>query len=473
MAGIMQMVVNNVASQGVVTSGSAQFSGTNYLDVASTAAFGFGTADFTIECWWRPTVNQRSDVLDFWSTPGGGSYPVTRFDFGRITSTTLDLYTDGTGGSGPKITGPTIASLLNVWHHIAITRQSGSIKMWVDGTQAGSTYSANVLDMGANMQLRIMGDHGAAGNGSGNLSNIRVVRGVAVYTGAFTPPTAPLTVTQSEGTNISAITAGQTQLLLNTVSGANFLVDSSTNAITVTNTGTVTSSVLNPFYGGVTNNLVLYYDPSNSSSYSGSGTTINSLISPNLAGTMSDITFTNPYFTYNGTSSTVSVADTASLEPGAGDFTVEAWVYYSAITGSSRCFVSKTDNGGLASAWSYGLRTSATGSTYIEVGNGTTSVTSPTYNVSTGQWYQIVGVWTNVATNSIELYVNGASQGSNSHSFASVKNSTNPLYLGSYNGGEFGQWLNGRMGIVRYYNAALSSSQVLQNFNANRSVYGL
>jgi hypothetical protein len=228
---------------------SASFNGSSqYFDIASTAAFGFGTADFTIECWWRPTVNQRSDVLDFWSTPGVGSYPVTRFDFGRVTSTTLDLYTDGTGGSGPKITGPTIASLLNAWHHIAITRQSGSIKMWVDGTQRGSTYSANVLDMGTGgMYLRIMGDHGAAGNGSGNLSNIRVVRGVAVYTGAFTPPTAPLTVTQSAGTNISAITAGQTQMLLNTDSGANFLVDSSTNALTVTNTGTVTSSALNPF----------------------------------------------------------------------------------------------------------------------------------------------------------------------------------------------------------------------------------
>jgi hypothetical protein len=52
--------------------------------------------------------------------------------------------------------------------------------MWVDGTQAGSTYSANVLDMGADMQLRIMGDHGASANGSGNLSNIRVVKDVAV-----------------------------------------------------------------------------------------------------------------------------------------------------------------------------------------------------------------------------------------------------------------------------------------------------
>ena len=232
----------------VVTAGSAQFSGSNYLDIASTAAFGFGTADLTIECWWRPTVDQRSDVLDFWSA--GGSGITARFNIGKITGSNLQLYTDspvGGGGSSSKITGPTIASLLNAWHHIAITRESGAIKMWVNGTQAGSSYTARVLNMGGSMQLRIMGDHNASGNGSGNLSNVRVVTGVAVYTGAFTPSTAPLTVTQSAGTNISAITAGQTQLLLNTVDGANFLVDSSTNAITVTNTGAVTSSALNPF----------------------------------------------------------------------------------------------------------------------------------------------------------------------------------------------------------------------------------
>ena len=232
-----------------LSTGSAQFSGSNYLDIASTAAFGLGTADFTIEFWWRPTVNQRSDVLDFWST-GLGASITSRFDIGRVTGSSLELYTDspvGGGGQNVKITGPTISSLLNAWHHIAVTRQSGSIKMWVNGTQAGSSYTARVLDMGSSMQLRIMGDHNASGNGSGNLTNVRVVRGVAVYTGAFTPPTAPLTVTQSAGTNISAITAGQTQLLLNTVDGANFLVDSSTNAITVTNNGSVTSSTLNPF----------------------------------------------------------------------------------------------------------------------------------------------------------------------------------------------------------------------------------
>jgi hypothetical protein len=143
------------------------------------------------------------------------------------------------------------------------------------------------------------------------------------------------------------------------------------------------------------------------------------------------------------------------------------------ITGSSRVILGKTD-GGNASDWGYGIRTQANGATYLEVGNGTTSITSPAYTVTTGQWYQVVGVWTNVASNSMTLYVNGASQGSNSHSFASVKNTTRPLYFGSFDGGAtFGQWFNGRMGIARYYSAALTAAQVLQNFDATRGRYGI
>lgn len=223
----------------------------------------------------------------------------------------------------------------------------------------------------------------------------------------------------------------------------------------------------------VTSNLVAWYDPSSSASYPGTGTTVYNLDSAALNGTMSNITYTNPYFAYNGTSSTLSVADAAALEPGSGDWTVEAWVYYSVITGSSRVILGKTD-GGNAADWGYGLRTQSSGATYLEVGNGTTTVTTPTYTVTTGQWYQIVGVWTNVASNSIALYVNGVSQGSNSHSFASIKNTTRPLYFGSFDGGAtFGQWFNGRMGVARIYNAALTASEVLQNFNADRGTYGI
>ena len=222
----------------------------------------------------------------------------------------------------------------------------------------------------------------------------------------------------------------------------------------------------------VSSSLVLYYDPSNVSSYSGTGTNLNDLSGNGLSGSLSNITYASPYFSYNGSTSTISTVDNALLEPGSGDWTVEAWIYHSVFSGSSRIILAKT-NGGNAADWGYGLRTNNAGATYFEVGNGTTSLTSPSFTASTGTWYQVVGVWTNVASNSIALYVNGASQGSNSHSFTSVKNTTSPLYLGSFNAGQFSQWFNGRMGIVRFYSKALSASEISQNFNADKSKYGL
>jgi len=246
----------------------------------------------------------------------------------------------------------------------------------------------------------------------------------------------------------------------------------STQTPTPTNTSTQTPTPTSTPAVPITSNLRLYFDPSNPSSYSGSGTVINDLSGNGLNGTMSNITFTSPYFSFNGSSSQVSVADNALLEPGSGDWSMEFWVNHSVILGASRILMGKTD-GGNAQDWGYGLRTASNGNTFAEIGNGTTSIPSPSTALTINTWYQVVGVWTNVATNSFALYINGSLIGSISHVFTSVKNTTSPLYLGSFNGGQFSQWLNGRMGVVRIYNKSLTGSEVLQNFNSDKSKYGL
>ena len=225
--------------------------------------------------------------------------------------------------------------------------------------------------------------------------------------------------------------------------------------------------------GVVTNGLVLYYDPSNSSSYPGTGTTINSLAPTNFTGSMSNITYTNPYFSYNGTSSQITVTDNALLEPGSGNWTMEAWVYLSNTGAGPKTILGKFDPGGLAADVSYSMRIS-TANAYAQIGDGTGAyVDSISYTLTINTWTQIVYVWTNGATKTLQTYINGASIGSVNHTLNSILNTPSNLYIGSYNGGEYAQWMNGRIGITRLYNAALSDSQVLQNFNANRTTYGL
>jgi hypothetical protein len=171
------------------------------------------------------------------------------------------------------------------------------------------------------------------------------------------------------------------------------------------------------------------------------------------------------------------VADNAALEPGSGSFSLEAWIRYSVIAGKTRTYISKTNNSGTSAAWSYGLRTnSSTNVTYMEVGNGTTAINSPTTSVTTGVWYQIVGVFVPGASNTgtLSTYKNGALVGTSNHSFTSINNSTNPLYLGNYNGNEFAQQFEGNMGIVRLYiGRALSAAEVQNNYDANKATYGL
>jgi len=221
----------------------------------------------------------------------------------------------------------------------------------------------------------------------------------------------------------------------------------------------------------VTANLVAWYDPNNPVSYPGTGTTISNLASASLPGTMSNITYTDPYFAYNGSSSQINIADAAALEPGSGDWTMEAWVYLSSGTGS-KVVLGKFDPGGLSADVSYSIRIQGA-NIYSQIGNGSTVVDTALYTLPLNTWKQVVYVWKNVATNSLEAYVNGVSQGSVAHSFSSILNTSSNLYIGSYNGGEYSQWMNGRIGIVRLYNAALTAADVLQNFNADRGTYGI
>lgn len=222
----------------------------------------------------------------------------------------------------------------------------------------------------------------------------------------------------------------------------------------------------------VTSNLVLYHDPASSLSYPGTGTTITDLSGNGLTGTMSNITHTSPYFAYNGTSSQVTVADNALLEPGSGSWTMEAWVYLSNTSGG-KVILGKFDPGGGSQDVSYSMRIS-NANAFAQMGDGSGNyINSTSYTMSLNTWTQIVYVWKNGATKTLETYINGASIGSVNHSLNSILNTSADLYVGSYNGGEYSQWMNGRIGVTRLYNSALTSAEVQQNFDATRSRYGI
>ena len=216
--------------------------------------------------------------------------------------------------------------------------------------------------------------------------------------------------------------------------------------------------------------LRLYYDPSQTASYPGSGPTVFDLSGEGNDGTLSGVTFVNPYFELNGISNQIIIPDDPSLEPGSSDWTVEVWINPSVLNNTSDVIIGKFDNGGGSQDVSYALRINNSNAVYFNIGNGVTAIQTSTYALSTNTWYQIVGMY---AGGFPRLFVNAANVGGSLSTIASILNTTNQLYIGSYNGGEYTQLFNGKVGVVRIYQGALNQLLLLQNFNADKSKYGL
>jgi hypothetical protein len=230
-----QYGTGNFTTNLVQPSGSALLNGTTqYLTSPTNAAFIFA-GNFTVEGWYYPTNVTGSHSL-FCLGPD----PANRYVFAlNGTSVSSNLY--GFGSTTYTSTVP-----INTWTHIAVVRIGTTVKVYINGTASVTTDTqAGTIGNGT---LNIGADAANGALFAGYVSNMRVVKGVGVYTGNFTVPTAPLSATQSAGTNISAITGTQTSLLLNTpYNNVYFLTDSSTNNFTVTNTGAVVSVSNNPF----------------------------------------------------------------------------------------------------------------------------------------------------------------------------------------------------------------------------------
>jgi Concanavalin A-like lectin/glucanases superfamily len=238
------MSVTNIAT------GSVSLNGTNqYLSVPTDAAFDFGTGDFTVETWINLSNATQPAYAGIYVYRGGGSQASgLLIDFGSA-GTSIRVTVSGTavdfGAHGMSA---------NTWWHLAVSRASGSVKVFVGGTQLGTTQSlpGNITNQAAYSVY--LGASRAAGSAAyfmgGNLTNIRAVKGVAVYTSNFTPPTTNLAATQSANQNgnpSAAITGTQTSLLLDMTTSGTLLTDSSTYAFTVTNNGSATWSSSAPF----------------------------------------------------------------------------------------------------------------------------------------------------------------------------------------------------------------------------------
>ncbi|NBQ98138.1 MAG: LamG domain-containing protein [Microbacteriaceae bacterium] len=168
------------------------FDGTgDYLSVADNAAFDLGTSDFTIEGWVYVTAtsgSQQTLVSKGTGANNQASYHIA------LDGSTWKYYLSGNGSTWSIASGVSMGASagLNTWQHIALVRSGSTFTPYVNGV-AGTTTTSSASIFDGNKVFSIGADDAAAQFVIGYISNTRVVKGTAVYTSNFTPPTAPLT----------------------------------------------------------------------------------------------------------------------------------------------------------------------------------------------------------------------------------------------------------------------------------------
>lgn len=151
-------------------------------------------ADFTMECWIYPTSIPSSwnCFISQWSQ---GSAPQSAFTFGINSSAqfTFDF--------GPASTNANIVAggyvTTNTWYNVAVTRQSSTFRLFVNGTIV-STGTSALAGSGDGQPVTLGNYYDGAGfpatgavTFQGYMQQVRITNGLARYTANYTPSTEP------------------------------------------------------------------------------------------------------------------------------------------------------------------------------------------------------------------------------------------------------------------------------------------
>jgi hypothetical protein len=350
-------VITSTAQSRFGTS-SLYYDGTGgYLTTSSNSNLAFGTGDFTVECFVNITVAKVYPVI-YMTT----DTPYFMLSLGS-TGRTLRAFVTG---SVIDLNGATILEL-NTWYHIAVTRYGTTVSIYLNGVlQATGTCATDFTSTTA-----LIGEN--LNPFQGYVDELRVTKGLARYTAAFTPPTATFISNyfgiDEQYNNVSLLLHGQG------VAGTTNIVDNSPNPKTITVEG---NTALLTVYTAKSGNSAIKFD---------------------------------------GTGDRLVIPASNDFAFGNGDYTVECYVYFNTIT--QKYFLSSEY---IVSAFFY---IGYNGNLAV-VNAGTSTITVTGVPVTT--WHHIALVKQN---NVVTLYLNGVNVGSTpSPAIPSYSYAANPFYIG-------------------------------------------
>ena len=181
-------------------SSSVYLPSSSSIATPSSSGFEFGTGDFTVEFWWYVTTLPTSEdrLVNF----GGAPNSFLNLTYG-YSSNTFTIVNE----SVAHILTTNQSVSLNQWHHVAYTRSSNTLYLFFNGTLLGSTGVGGISTPSTSVTFS------SGPGGSSYFDDIRITKGVARYTSAFTPPSATfpdassltvsLNITGSSGSGLS------------------------------------------------------------------------------------------------------------------------------------------------------------------------------------------------------------------------------------------------------------------------------
>ena len=215
----------------------------------------------------------------------------------------------------------------------------------------------------------------------------------------------------------------------------------------------------------VRDGLVFCIDPANKVSWTGpDSSTVNDLVGTTTGSIIADTSGSfgiNNSFTFDGADDKIETNFTANEFSG---LTVSAWVYR--VSNQIQYFANQwIEGGGTSSSWGLSTYTNKL-LFFIRAGSSTKVITGGT-NVATGVWRNVTGIWDG---SNIYVYLNGISDAT-PVSCTSMNTTTPNMSIASGTNDQY--FLNGNIGCVHVYNRALSSTEVLHNYNALKGRFGL
>jgi hypothetical protein len=334
--------------------GSYNFDGTgDYLTAPTSSDLcQWYNTNYTIEMWVYPRAFSSSENG---GSPAYGSIALTTtgesFSFGPILGGTVRFYYYDT--SVPQIrTVTTSATIpLNRWTHLAFVNNSNALTIYINGVSSATGTITGTPDNSTGVSgFIVTAGKGASSSAArwfnGYISNLRVLRGTALYTSNFTPPMQTLT-------DIS-----NTKLLL---------------------TGSEA-----PIYDGAK---------------------LNNLLTRGNAQVRTNITNYNSSSVYfDGTGDYIEILNNESLDFGTADFCLEAWLYPTSFS-NYRSIYNRANDGTSSSVGWFFVHTITTGRPYFGYGNSSASeYVLSDIALSLNTWTHFAGTRSG---NTLKLYLNG------------------------------------------------------------------